>query len=169
MIRILGTALVVLFAFTKGVRAGQSIDQVLWQDLMQRVHAEALKKQSAHEQQVHNAGLELGPWSCVGPFRDGDFGLFSRCFAQAYGPELDVTQAGQTLVDLKKTYDDGSLTWKEHAEWVDGYSHPLPVGPAPARNETVYLYRTITCKKKMLVDAHVVAEDAIRIWVNGGC
>ncbi len=31
--------------------------------------------------------------------------LFSRCFAQAYDPELDVTQAGQTPVDLKKTYN----------------------------------------------------------------
>ena len=53
----LGVALVVLFALAEGVRAGQSKDQVLWRDLMQRVHAEALKKQAAHEQQVHNARL----------------------------------------------------------------------------------------------------------------
>ena len=86
----LGAALVVHFALAEGVRAGQSTDQALWRKLMQRVHAEALKKQAAHKQQVHNAGLELGRWSCVGPFRDGDFGLFSRCFARAYGPELDV-------------------------------------------------------------------------------
>ncbi|MDP6526517.1 MAG: DUF642 domain-containing protein, partial [Kiritimatiellia bacterium] len=163
----LGVALVVLFAFTEGVSAGQSIDQALWRKLMQKVHAEALKKQAAHKQQVHNAGLKLGSWSCVGPFRDGKFGLFSRCFARAYGPELNVTQAGRTLVDLKKTYGDGKLTWKEHPEWVDGYSHPLPIGPAPSRSETVYLYRTITCKKKLQVDAHIVAEDAIRIWLNG--
>jgi len=97
----LGVALIVCLAFAKGVSAGQSIDQVLWQDLMQRVHAEALKKQAAHEQQVHNAGLELGRWSCVGPFRDGDFGLFSRCFARAYGPELDVTAISCQL-NLKK-------------------------------------------------------------------
>jgi hypothetical protein len=163
----LGAALVVHFALAEGVSAQQSKDQAPWQDLMQRVHAETLKKQAVHEQQVYNAGLKLDPWSCVGPFRDGDFGLFSRCLARAYGPELDVTQAGQTLVDLKKTYNDGSLTWKEHAEWGDGYSHPLPIGPAPARSETVYLYRTINCKKKMQVEAHVVAEDAIRIWLNG--
>jgi len=53
----LGVALLVHSAFAESVSTGQSKDQVLWRDLMQKVHAETLKRQAAHEQQVHNAGI----------------------------------------------------------------------------------------------------------------
>jgi len=165
--RAVATALTAYVALVGVAAAQQSADSALWDALMDRVRAEKLQQQQTHEQQIRQAGLELDHWYCAGPFRDGGFGLFSRCFAKAYGPERDATKAGVEPVDLRKTYDRGRVRWVEHPEWVDGFFHPLPIGSAPARNESVYLYRTITSKMEMRADAHVVAEDAIRVWVNG--
>ena len=37
----------------------------------------------------------------------------------------------------------------------------------PSRNETVYLFRTLTARKAVVIEAAYRSEDLVRIWVNG--
>lgn len=87
--------------------------------------------------------------------------------ANAFPPEQDVVRAGRQSIDLSRTYQDGRLRWIAHAEWVDGFFHQLPTGPPPSRNETAYLYRTIAVDQDVTLKAHIVTEDAIRVWLGG--
>ncbi|MHC4503547.1 MAG: TolB family protein, partial [Planctomycetota bacterium] len=57
--------------------------------------------------------------------------------------------------------------WERHPEWVDGYLNYLPFGPPPMRNETCYVYRTISAPRRMAVEMRIYALDNIRAWLNG--
>jgi len=140
----------------------------LWARLTQLRQADQRQREAIRRQAVDDAGLQMGPWHCVAPIGDeNEYGTFSRCFAKVFPPEKAVVSAGREPIDLNRTYEDGRLRWIQHPEWVDGFFHQLPAGPPPARNETAYLYRTITVKNDATLKAHVVAEDAIRVWLDG--
>jgi len=121
------------------------------------------------------AGIRLGPWHGIGPFKDAEYGLFSRSFETPLGPEEDVVARAAEPADLKEVYHSVPLVgmpnterrWVEHPEWTDGYFHLVPVGPPPSRNEAVYLYRTISAEEETAVDVHFVTRDAARVWLNG--
>ena len=119
--------------------------------------------------------VRLGSWHCVGPFREAAFGNIRRAFAHLFEPERDILGVGEGPVDLTNVYEatrfpgmlDTARPWTEHPEWIDGYRHLLPRGPAPARNETVYLYRVIDARRPTTVEMNLYAEDSIGGWLNG--
>jgi len=120
------------------------------------------------------AGLTLGSWYCAGPFKDKADGLHLTSFATVFGPERD-TLASKGRADLTATWQakkfagmaDTTRRWVKQAQWVDGYRNQLPVGPAPMRNETCYLYRTLTAAEATTIDVQLYARDNIRMWLNG--
>lgn len=120
-------------------------------------------------------GIELGDWYCCGPFRDEEFGILRDSFRCAFEPEKDVLRAGRKPANLKKVYDarrfPGMLAaerrWSAQPQWIDGYRHGLPRGPAPSRCESVYLYRTITVARPASLAMTIFAEDCIAVWLNG--
>ena len=121
------------------------------------------------------AGVRLGSWYCAGPFKDELFGLHLKSFETVFPPEKQVIAAGGKLVDLSATWEVEKLPgmtsitrrWVKFADWSDGYVNQLPVGPPPMRNETCYLYRTITAKAAGSVEMRVLAVDNIKAWLNG--
>ncbi|MCX6924639.1 MAG: NPCBM/NEW2 domain-containing protein [Verrucomicrobia bacterium] len=116
-----------------------------------------------------------GPWYCIGPFKDAEYGLFSREFDTPLGPEKDVVERGSSAADLDRSYlsvavvgqPDPQRRWVARPDFVDGYFSELPVGPPPSRNEVVYLYRTVTAARAVNVTAHLIATDAAKLWLNG--
>ena len=121
------------------------------------------------------AGVRLGSWYCAGPFKDELFGLHLKSFETVFPPEKQVIAAGGKLVDLSATWEVEKLPgmtstarrWVKFADWSDGYVNQLPVGPPPMRNETCYLYRTITAKAAGSVEMRVLAVDNVKAWLNG--
>ncbi len=119
--------------------------------------------------------VDLGAWYCAGPFKDTAFGLHLRSFGVVFPPEKQALAAGGKQVDLSRTWQvtkypgmtDRLRRWVRRADWADGYRNLLPVGPAPMKNETCYLYRTITARRATSVDMRVYAEDNVRAWING--
>ncbi len=103
------------------------------------------------------------------------YGLHLTSFEHVFGPEKQALKAGDKLVDLSQSWkgehfigeENPVRKWQGHAEWVDGFLNYLPVGPAPMKNETCYLYRTITAGQPMDVDVSIYALDNIRVWLNG--
>jgi hypothetical protein len=119
------------------------------------------------------AGVGFGPWHCVGPFKDALFGLFSRSFAEPFGPEVNMSANG--ALDSAGVFHSVSLPgdeptarrWEACPQWRDGYWCAMPAGPSPGRNEVVYACRTITANKDMVLHAELFALDAARVWLNG--
>jgi len=120
-------------------------------------------------------GVKLEPWFCAGPFKDKLYGLHLTSFEHVFGPEKQALNAGNKLVDLSRSWNGEHFIgeenpvrkWQKHSEWFDGFLNYLPVGPAPMKNETCYLYRTITTQQAMDVDISIYALDNIRVWLNG--
>ncbi len=80
-----------------------------------------------------------------------------------------------TAIDVSKIYQMLSFPgyleldrkWKKQTDWTDGYYNLLPRGPAPSRNESVYLYRTINSDKPQQIEIHYRLLDCYKIWLNG--
>jgi len=146
-----------------------------WEKLMSLRRVVAATRRARTEQPITDADVQLGPWFCAGPFKDKAEGLHLTSFDTVFPPEEQALTAGRNAIDLNRTWlvksyagtAEAKRGWEEHSEWTDGYFNPLPVGPPPMRNETCYLYRTITAKKDVRVPMHVFALDNVRAWLNG--
>ncbi len=152
-----------------------------WENLMRLARVIRQRRQSTPTTAA--SGVELGPWYCNGPWKDTAEGLHLRSFATVFPPEEHVLAAGREPIDPNRAFPVPSPqspapsppkrtslpgpAWIAHPEWTDGYVNPLPVGPPPMKNETCYLYRTITSKRAVSVPLHVYALDNIRAWLNG--
>ena len=120
-------------------------------------------------------GPQPGSWYCIGPFKDKLLGLHLTSFDHVFGPETAAIKAGGQLIDLEQSFKAQHFTgkqnpirkWEKHPEWVDGYLNYLPIGPPPMKNETCYLYRTITAPQVMTAQIRIYALDNIRMWLNG--
>jgi len=147
----------------------------LWQQLLAASRQARLQCDQAHQQWKQEAGVQLGEWHYIGPFKDTAFGIARQCFDTPFAPEKDVLAAGRGPVDLDRTYEASKFpgmletkrVWQRHPEWIDGYRHLLPRGPSPSRNESCYLFRTITAKKDVTLSAVLRTEDYARVWLNG--
>ena len=81
--------------------------------------------------------MTLGPWQAIGPLERG---LRHRpaVFRYAVCAEKDVLGASFGPVDLSRSYEavkfpgmlETKRAWQPHPEWIDGYRHLLPRGPA---------------------------------------
>jgi WD40 repeat protein len=124
---------------------------------------------------IPDARIKFESWHCVGPFKDELFGLFSRSYNTPFGPESNLVALASLPGDLKAVYrtadlpgeEDTARYWKEQKEWKDGYWCEMPQGPTPGRNEVVYAYRTITADKDTTIRARILAQDAVKVWLNG--
>jgi len=119
--------------------------------------------------------VQLGNWHVIGPFKDKLHGLHHISFNHVFDVEKHAVLSAGELVDLSKSWaadnfpgeDDTVRHWRERPDWKDGYLNYLPHGPAPMRNETCYLVRTITAAQPMVVRVRIDALDAIRLWLDG--
>ena len=118
--------------------------------------------------------VELGPWHVVGPFKDAHFGIVADSLAFPFEPETDALNNGGIPL-LTKTYQakrlpgilDCERSWKKREDWTDGFSVTLPRGPAPSRNETVYLYRKLVVPNEGEYSFSILAADAAKMWLDG--
>jgi len=130
---------------------------------------------TAGQPQTGNDNMILGTWYCAGPFKNKLTGLHLDEFNVKFPPELPVLAAGRSMADLSASWSsktfpgvkDSLRRWVKHDEWVDGYVNPLPTGSAPMKNETCYLYRTITCGAATHPEMRVYALDDVQAWLNG--
>jgi len=113
---------------------------------------------------LEEAGVELGTWHRIGPFRDqGPLINWMDNVDSAYKYMFDVEQdalAAGGAAALDKPYPcpnfphtpDAVRTWKQQPEWIDGYYQEfLRVAP-PSAGETQYVYRAITAEKPITVE-----------------
>ena len=145
------------------------------ESLLQRSRQLEQARAEAVRRPLRQAEVRCGPWHCIGPFKDAEYGVFSREFDTAFEPEKDVVAGGDRLAALDQPYHsvpvvgapESARRWVAHPDWADGYYNQLPSGPPPGRNEVLYLYRTITCAAPLEVTAWLVTLDAGKAWLNG--
>ena len=121
------------------------------------------------------APLELGDWYHIGPFKDAHLGMHLDSFAHVFDVEKAALVSASALPDLNASWAAGPFLgeenptrrWKKHEAFADGYLNYLPHGPAPMKNESHYLFRTITAPRDMSVDVRIYALDNIHLWING--
>lgn len=122
------------------------------------------------------ASLKLSPWYCIGPFKDEEFGNIDRTLEYKFQPELDYFEGiGLSKIELARTHQMKSFpgylnlerNWDIKEDWTDGFYNLLPRGPAPSRNEAVYMYRTIYSDQEQTITIHTRMQDFYKIWING--
>ena len=119
--------------------------------------------------QIDAAGVKLGKWYRIGPFRDKGPALnwmenTASSFAHVYEVEKDL---GAGAPRLGKTYraanfpatPDARRKWTAHDDWIDGYLCDLPRGPAPSAGESQYVCRTITAAGAVTVELDFVVRS----------
>ena len=130
-----------------------------------------LYRARAAREKIEDAGVRLGRWYRIGPFRDQPPLLnwmenVASSFSHRYEVERDLDDDGAAR-RLAKTYraanfpatPDGQRKWTAHADWIDGYLCDLPRGPAPSAGETQYVGRTITASKPIAVELDFVVRS----------
>ncbi len=149
-------------AFALPLHAGDSLAEatraIAHKVLGEQIDAGAAKKR------LDDAGVKLGTWHRIGPFRDqGPLLNWMDNVDSGYKHVFDVekeTLAGGGLSQLDKKHPAPNFpatpravrSWSEHPEWIDGYYQQLPRGPAPSAGETQYVYREITAAKPVEVE-----------------
>ncbi|MHC4636810.1 MAG: TolB family protein [Planctomycetota bacterium] len=118
----------------------------------------------AAQRRLEEAGIELGLWYRIGPFRDqGPMINWMDNVASGFAFEFEVerdVKANRGFALLDKIYRAANFPatpeavrkWTKHPEWIDGYYQELPRGPAPSAGESQYVYKTITVDKAVAVD-----------------
>ncbi len=127
-----------------------------------QVMAERVKWRMA-EEALDEAGVRLGPWHRIGPFRDQGplinwMDNVASSYAHVFEVEQDALARGGAVL-LEKMYaapnfpsaPDAVRGWVEHPEWIDGYYQELQRGAAPSAGETQYVYRKITAVRPAVV------------------
>lgn len=173
-IAVAGLLGLVIAAFGSEARCGKGHGAVLDRLIARsgQLERDAAEK---HRQRFDEYGIELGSWYAIGPFKHEQFGHAPDSLAFEYDVERDVLAAEAGAADLEKTYHaerypgmlDTVRRWRVYPHWTDGYRHMLPRGPAPARGEAVYLYRTISCRSEVAAAMRLYAEDYLAAWLNG--
>lgn len=143
--------------------------------LLQRSRQLEQAKADAARPPLVEADVRCGRWHGIGPFKDAEYGVFSREFDTVFDPERDVVARVEKVAELDKTYQsypvigtpNASRRWVARPDWADGYYNQLPSGPPPGRNEVTYLYRTITCASPVEATAYLVTLDAAKAWLDG--
>ena len=138
---------------------------------IQRRELGDLHRTRAARQKIEAAGVELGKWHRIGPFRDQRPLLnwmenVASSFAHRYEVEEDLVADGGAP-RLAKTYraanfpttPDARRKWTAHADWIDGYLCDLPRGPAPSAGESQYVCRTITAARAITVELDFVVRS----------
>jgi hypothetical protein len=137
--------------------------------------AERINQDTAGKALV-DAGVTLGPWYRIGPFRDqGPLLNWMDNVDSSYKHVFQVEQetlTGGAQPMLDKEYPapnfpatpEAARSWVRHPEWIDGYYQQFPRGPAPSAGETQYVYREITADKpiEVQIDCVIRAPESDR-------
>lgn len=102
------------------------------------------------KQFLADAGLQLSPWSVIGPFTRPSGSLFTYAFS----PEKKV--------DLAQRYEKEDLAWTTRPEWQDAESHYFD----QAVEGAFYLYRTIRSASAQTIKVYLTSDDGIHCWLN---
>ena len=94
----------------------------------------------------------FSPWHHVGPFKGTDN---NNAFNRAFPPEQKV--------NLKATYENGSLKWVARPEWIDAQVHNV----FEAENAANYLHRTVTVPGPVKLPLSLGSDDGIKVFLNG--
>jgi len=101
------------------------------------------------KQFMDEAGLQLSPWSAIGPFSRP----FGSVFTHAFPPEKRV--------DLAQRYEK-DLAWTDRPDWRDAEPHYFD----QAVEGAFYLYRTIRSAFAQTIKVYLGSDDGIHCWVN---
>ena len=154
---------VCLLAVTSSVLADEAYLNNATKQIRNAAFSERNSQQAAG-MLLKNAGVKVGTWRRIGPFRDqGPLLNWMDNVESSYKTVYDVEKealAGGGLPKLTKKYPapnfpatpEAVRTWTPHTDWIDGYYQQLPRGPAPAAGETQYVYREITAAKPVTVE-----------------
>jgi hypothetical protein len=135
--------------------------------------------------QLAEAGLKLGAWHRIGPFRHQWEARVHSELGHVFPVEADFL-ANDGAPDLTKTHEPGYMpgdparerAWLKQPDLRDGFFNELPRGPAPSWNETQYLYRTLTVEKSVQVRSNIYVPGFTfshsrmlgavhKAWLNG--
>lgn len=89
VIAVIGLVLLVLLclATTTGYAVRSiSVDET-WQTLLELARDARIERESAARKAIEAADLQLGPWYCIGPFKDEEPGNLWRAFDHVFPPE----------------------------------------------------------------------------------
>lgn len=86
-------------------------------------------------------------------------GFAAGSYDAGYAAEFDPEKG----VDLKASYDNGRLAWKQRPEWKDGTVINWDAAP----NQTTYVFREITSDRLATLNVSLGSDDGIRLWLNG--
>ena len=70
-----------------------------WLGLLEMARDKRLKKEVEKTKQAEEAGLELEPWYCIGPFKSKLIGNYKEEFNTVFGPEKVALEAGPGLIN----------------------------------------------------------------------
>ena len=156
------SCLVCISAIALPARADEA-DLAAMRQIKNRVLAEKISQRAARKV-LDDAGVQLGTWQRIGPFRDQGPLLnwmdnVASSYACTYDVEADaMARGGLPLLDRQYPAPNFPATpnavraWAAHEEWIDGYYQQLPRGPAPSAGETQYVYREMTADKPVTVE-----------------
>jgi len=141
--------------------------QVIQRQLLQQRYIDRSWKTRLDE-----AGVRLGQWYRIGPFRDLPPQLnwvknTDSSFAHTFDVERDTLADGAPQLDRDYPAPNFPATphakrrWQARQQWVDGYLCNLPRGPAPSAGESQYVYRAIRAEQpiEILLDFRVRAPE----------
>jgi len=165
---------VCLSAASASARAGDAFAEAMGR-VRDKVFAEHTKQRAA-KTLLDDAGVKVGTWHRIGPFRDrGPLLNWMDNVASSYKTVFDVEAdalANGGLPRLDKTYPAPNFpatpkavrTWTRHPEWINGYYQELPRGPAPSAGETQYVTCEITASKpvEVRIDCIIRAPESDR-------
>jgi hypothetical protein len=124
---------------------------------------------TAARKKIEDAGVKLGKWYRIGPFRNQGPRLnwmenTASSFAHIYEVEKDLASGGPRLGKAYRAANfpatpRAQRQWSEQADWIDGYLCDLPRGPAPSAGESQYVYRTITAARAVTIELNFVVRS----------
>ena len=170
----------VVSAVALSVHAEDSLSETM-RAIASRTLADQIQTK-ATKKRLDDAGVKLGTWYRIGPFRDqGPLLNWMDNVDSSYKHVFDVekeTLAGGGLPQRSKSYPAPNFpatphavrSWTQHPEWIDGYYQEFPRGPAPSAGETQYVYREITADKPVEVEIDCIIrapESDRRMDVHG--
>ncbi|MBM3845037.1 MAG: DUF1553 domain-containing protein [Verrucomicrobia bacterium] len=113
------------------------------------IRLEATSANPAQEPPV--AEIEWGGWSSLGPFKAAST---KEIFEKGFLPE--------TQPDLSKSYEGGTLKWKQQQGWKDGAAWDLS-----GENHVSFFHRKVISKSARFARFSAGGDGGFQVWING--
>ena len=160
------TLLITTTAICRGVNADEAQDRRL-NGIKNKILATQIEDR-ANKAVMEDAGIKLGQWHRIGPFRDQPplinwMDNVASSFNFEFAAEKEAGEDDK-VSQLQKAYPapnfpatpNATRKWVAEPSWIDGYYQELPRGPAPSTGESQFVYRTITVNKEVTVSIDLI-------------